>query len=181
MLFWIIYIIFLVSQGFIAYRFIHMGNMLYLKAILASNTLFALYVIAEAIFKINVPPLLRILVIGVLFVQNYFGYFKDRFIHSKVFDRYLHIFGTTVFTLFLYNILILLVHPYMYPKIIEAVFVFTFGIAVGALFEVFEFSGDQLMHESVKMQKGLKDTNVDLICNSLGSLIAAIIAYSFIL
>lgn len=77
-----------------------------------------------------------------------------------MFDRYLHIWGTTVFTLFPYNILILLVHPYMYPKIMTAVFVFAFGIDVGALFDIFEFSGDQSMHEAAKMQKGLKVAQV---------------------
>lgn len=180
MIFWIIYAIFLLTQGFIAYRFIRMNNMLYLKSVLVSNALFALYVIAEAIFQINVPHLLRILVICILFVQNYFGYFKDRFTYSKVFDRHLHIWGTIGFTLFLYSILILLVEPFIYPKVLEAVFVFTLGISIGTLFEIFEFSGDQSMHEPVKMQKGLKDTNVDLICDVFGSLIAAIAAYLFI-
>ena len=181
MIFWIIYAVFLLTQGFIAYHFIRTNNILYLKSILVSNALFALYVIAEAVFQINVPYLLRILVIAILFIHSYYGYFKNRFTWSKVFDRYLHVFGTTVFTLFLYNILILLVKPSIYPKVFEAVFVFTFGITVGTLFEIFEFSGDQTMHEPVKMQKGLKDTNVDLICDLFGSLIAAIIAYLFIL
>jgi uncharacterized membrane protein YjdF len=65
------------------------------------------------------------------------------------------------------------------PKLYAAIFVFSVGITIGAIFEIIEFTFDKAKH--TKMQKGLKDTDLDLIFDVIGSVAAAIISYFFIL
>lgn len=69
-------------------------------------------------------------------------------------------------------------------KIIEqpllvAVLAFSFAQAIGVLWEIFEFTGDQLL--GTDMQKsGLIDTMWDLIVNVVGAFIAALIGYFYV-
>lgn len=66
----------------------------------------------------------------------------------------------------------------MSPLLI-AVFAFCFGVALGAIWEIFEFSMDQLI--GTTMQKsGLVDTMWDLIVDSLGALVITIIGYFYV-
>jgi uncharacterized membrane protein YjdF len=177
--FWIIYAAYLLSQVFIAFRYLGTGNKLYLKSLLVSNILFALYVAADEIFGIGVPYPLRMLVVASLFVHIFFGYFKDRYTRSKVFDRYLHAGGTLVYALFLYALLSRLMSASVVPKLFAAVLVAFTGIAAGAIFELVEFVIDLRM--PVKTQRDLKDTDVDLLCNAIGAVLAGVAAYFFML
>lgn len=60
-----------------------------------------------------------------------------------------------------------------------ALFGFCFAIAIGTLWEIYEFAVDQLF--GMNMQRsGLIDTMWDLIVDSLGALIAALAGYAFI-
>lgn len=173
--YWIFYATFLLTQGFIAYRYIDTGNKLYLKPLLITNILFGLYVVAEVIFDIGVPYLLRGLVIIALFIHTFFGYFKDLYTRSKTFDRYVHAFGSFAYALFFYTLLSQLTNTSVTSKLFGAVMVTFTGIAVGAVFETIEYAIDRKM--PVKTQRGLKDTDMDLICNGIGSIAAGVAAY----
>jgi len=64
------------------------------------------------------------------------------------------------------------------PKWI-AIFSFCFAVAIGAVWEIFEFSMDQIF--GYGMQKnGLVDTMWDLIVDSLGALFASILGYFYV-
>jgi hypothetical protein len=60
-----------------------------------------------------------------------------------------------------------------------AVFTFAFAVAIGAVWEIFEFAVDQIF--ATNMQKsGLVDTMWDLIVDSIGALIAAVSGYFYL-
>ncbi len=60
-----------------------------------------------------------------------------------------------------------------------AVFSFCFAVAIGAMWEIFEFSMDQVF--GLNMQKsGLPDTMGDLIVDSVGALATALIGYYYL-
>ena len=177
--FWIIYAVFLLTQVYLAYRYISTGNRMYFKSLLVTNLVFGLYVAADEIFGIGVPYLLRLLVIAALFIHTFFGYFKDRYTRSKVFDRYLHAGGSFAYALFLYSLLSRLLNASVSSKLFGAIMVAFTGIAAGAMFEIIEFAIDRKM--PVKTQRGLKDTDVDLLCDVIGSVLAGIVAYFFML
>lgn len=177
--FWIVYAVFLLVEAFIAYRYISTGNKLYLKSVLTTNIVFALYIAVDEIFGIGVPYLVRILAIVAMFIHTFFGYFKDRYTRSKVFDRYLHAYGCFAYALLLYSFFARLLRAQVTPKLFGAIMVMFTGIALGAVFETIEFFIDKKM--SVKTQRGLKDTDVDLICDVIGSAAAGVAAYFFML
>lgn len=173
--FWIVYALYLLAEAFIAYRFISTGNKLYLKSVLVSNVLFALYVAADEFFAIGVPHLLRLFVIAAMFIHTFIGYYKDRYTRSHKFDRYLHAYGCFAYALFLYSLLTRLIAAQVKPMLFEAIMVAFTGIAIGAIFELIEFLIDQKM--PVKTQRGLIDTDVDLICDVIGSVLAGAASY----
>jgi len=177
--FWILYAVMLLTQVFIAYRFISTGNRMYLKSVLVGNILFALYVLADEVFGISVPHLIRCLVVVAIFIHTFFGYFKDFYTHSQFFDRWVHAYGSFAYALFFYFLLTHLTGAAVTPKLFAAVVVASTGITVGALFEIIEYFADKRM--PVKMQRGLKDTDVDLICDVIGSAAAGVSAYFFVL
>jgi hypothetical protein len=58
--------------------------------------------------------------------------------------------------------------------VFRAVFVAALGIAAGALFEIFEFVHD--LKNKTDLQRGLTDTDFDLIFDVIGSAAASILA-----
>src|SRR5690606_1819277 len=60
-----------------------------------------------------------------------------------------------------------------------ALFAFTFAVAAGALWEIFEFAMDQFFN--LTMQKsGLMDTMGDLILNALGAFVTSFAGYFYL-
>lgn len=177
--FWILYAVFFLTQSYIAHRFISTGNKMYTKSLLVTNLLLGIYVLAEVIFGIGVPYLIRCLVILAVFIHVFFGYFKDWYMRSITFDRYLHAFGSFAYALFFYNLLLRLTNASVNPKLFGAVMVVLTGIALGAVFEISEYFIDRKM--PVKTQRDLKDTDLDLIFDVLGSVVAGVAAYLFLL
>jgi hypothetical protein len=63
--------------------------------------------------------------------------------------------------------------------VIGAALAFTFAVAIGALWEIFEFAMDQIF--GTNMQKsGLLDTMADLIVDCIGGLIGASAGYAYL-
>jgi hypothetical protein len=177
--FWIVYALFIIAQVFVAYRYIRTGNKMYIKSLLVTNILFALYVAADEVFGIGVPYLIRCLTIVALFIHTFFGYFKDLYTRSQTFDRYLHVYGSFAYALFFYSLISLVFQASVSPKVFAAIMVAFTGMAAGGIFETIEFFIDKKM--PVKTQRGLKDTDVDLICDAIGSAAAGIAAWLFLL
>ncbi|MDX1591931.1 MAG: hypothetical protein R3283_08210 [Balneolaceae bacterium] len=66
-----------------------------------------------------------------------------------------------------------------------AVFAFTFAISIGSIWEIFEFSMDQLAGANMQKQmfndpSGLTDTMWDLIVNAFGALFISVIGYLYL-
>jgi len=57
---------------------------------------------------------------------------------------------------------------------IRFVFVAAIGMAAGSLNEIIEFAADTLMKPQFLNQPSLQDTDVDLISNTIGSVLAGI-------
>lgn len=178
-LFIVIFIAYTFAEAFIVYSFAKQKNKLYLQSTLTISLLFFVYVLGDLIFGFGVSRLILVLVMTSIFIQTFFGYYKNLFMRSIVFDRYLHAFGSFSFALFFYSLLDKILRPTVTPKLYAAIFVFALGIAIGALFEIIEFTFDNAKH--TKMQKNLKDTDLDLIFNVIGSALAAVASYFFIM
>lgn len=135
---------------------------------------YALVFFAIWIFKLTVPSYLILLtmltVLAACLIGDYLGYYS----RSKTFDRYLHAFGSFSFALFTYCILDDLVEVGG-SRIFLALFVFLIGNTLGAIFELIEAGHD--VRNKVKSQKGLRDTDMDMFSNLIGSVLAGVFAY----
>ncbi len=178
-IFIVFFIAYALIEAFIIYSFAIQKNKLLLQATLTSSLLFFLYVLADIFFGIDVSKLILVLVMISIFIQTFFGYYKNLFMRSMVFDRYLHAYGSFSYALFFYSLIDKILKPVITPKLYAVIFVFVLGIAIGAVFEIIEFLFDKTKH--TKMQKNLKDTDLDMIFNVIGSALAAFVSYFFII
>ena len=118
-----------------------------------------------------------VLSLNAVFLHNIFCYYLKLYEISRVFDRYLHAFGAFTFALLVYFILGRFIE-YGGSRTFLALYVLTLGVTVGTIFELFEFCMD--IKEAANMQKGLRDTNTDMLFNLLGSFAAAVCAFFLI-
>lgn len=133
--------------------------------------------LVNRIFDFQIPELAFLFVMVSLFTDCYFGYYRNFYHRSRKFDRVQHAMGSFSFAVFFY---FFLSHFFDYggSKTFQAFYVLLLGVFVGMLYELFEFSADLKQEE--KMQKGLRDTDFDMLSDVIGSLFAAAFVYFFL-
>lgn len=139
-------------------------------AFLITQNLFGFYVESIIIF------ICTITVLGHILGGEYLKLYET----SIAYDRLLHLFGTFSFTLLIYSVIIETTQPVSGPQIYNTLFVIALGISIGTFFELLEFLLDVASKNSKSHQKGLQDTNVDMIANVIGAVIASLTYMYFI-
>ncbi len=135
----------------------------------------------EKRYKINLPIEFEFVIILFLYASLFLGEIQSYYTRFWWWDIILHISSGIALGFVGFLILYIL---YQKNKIDAkpvwiAVFAFCFAVAIGAVWEIFEFSMDQLF--GFNMQKsGLIDTMWDLIVDSLGALLTSAIGYYYI-
>jgi hypothetical protein len=147
----------------------------YGKSALSSYLAYTVVFLAIWIFRVEVPAYTLFLTMLAVLGNCFFGHYMGGYTKSKTYDRYLHAFGTFSFALFVYCILVNFVEAGG-SRLFRAIFIFSLGGTLGVLFEMIEMLHDKKKNEE-KSQKGLQDTNMDMLANLIGSLLAAIFAY----
>lgn len=102
------------------------------------------------------------------------GNHRNLYDTSEVFDDLLHLFGCFAFTLYAYNLLEKALIPYHFSPYLLFLLVFSVGVSLGTLFEILEFGVDRMW--GTDMQRGLIDTNLDLLFDTLGAFLAGLIS-----
>ncbi len=173
-----IFIIFTIIEFYSVIQFARKKIPALIKETILSYILFCVYLVIEYFLKIQVSDYILILVMISMLGHTFIGNCLNFYNSSKHYDRYLHIFGSFSFAIFSYSVIVSITHPNINSKIYSALFVVTLGISIGAIFEIIEFISDSLTKKN--NQRGLKDTNFDLIADIIGSFIAGIFAYNII-
>ena len=176
---WLI-IAFAVFSAVILYAIVALnkkGQKQSVKAAISSYILFALIFFAIWIFAFSVPPYITLLAMLAVFIHCFCGYYLNLYNRSQVFDRYLHAYGSFAFALLVYCLIKNLFEAGG-SRAFQSLFVFTVGMTLGAIFELVEAAIDA--KSGAGAQRGLKDTNTDMIGNLIGSLVAGIFAYFFL-
>lgn len=91
---------------------------------------------------------------------------------SAVYDKYLHVFGAYAFALLGY-VLLGMYRIALHPAV-RFILVTAIGLSLGALYELVEFAMDHLTTLPLPAQSGLLDTNLDLLADLLGAILAAL-------
>ncbi len=136
--------------------------------------------------QMHIPPQFTLLAIAFVFASLFLGEVRDYYTRYWWWDTMLH----TLSGMLLGIVGFLLVHIlnesdnvglHMKPGFV-AFFAFMFAVGTGALWEIFEFSMDNLF--GMNMQKpmlsdpsGLTDTMFDLIADAVGALIMCVFGY----
>jgi len=140
-------------------------------------------------FQVKIPPEFELLANIFLYAAIFLGEVHNYYVRFWWWDLVLH--GGAGFLLGIFGFLLVYVlnekdniHVDLNP-VFMALFAFTFAIAFGVLWEVFEFTMDQLF--DLNMQKatvtdpsGLGDTMWDLIVNGVCALIISMLGYSYL-
>lgn len=139
-------------------------------------------------WKIYIPPEFELLTIAFIFAALFLGETRNYYGRFWWWDIALH--TTSGGLLGILGVLLVYVlnenpriNLHMRPGFV-AFFAFCFAVAIGAVWEIFEFSMDQLF--GMNMQKamagdpsGLTDTMWDLIVDAVGALVISVVGYGY--
>jgi uncharacterized membrane protein YjdF len=132
-----------------------------------------IYAAVEIKYGIEIKSYIRVLVMTMIISDSFFGLYLDLYSSSTVFDKIQHIFGSYAFALFAYNLICQLTQPVI-SRAFRFILVISLGLSIGALYEITEFIGDLTAKPKVPSQTSLLDTDLDLIADAIGSLLAAV-------
>jgi uncharacterized membrane protein YjdF len=130
-------------------------------------------------FRVYIPPEFQVLAVVFVFAALFLGEIHDYYGRIWWWDIALHTSSGLLMGILGFLLVYVLneserIDIYMRPRFV-AFFAFIFAVAVGALWEIFEFAMDQIV--GTTMQKpmlndpsGLTDTMWDMIVNTLGAL-----------
>ena len=129
-------------------------------------------------FRVHVPPEFQVLAVVFVFASLFLGEVQSYYVRIWWWDIALHTSSGLLMGILGFLLVYVLneserVDVHMRPRFV-ALFAFLFAVTVGTLWEIFEFSMDQLA--GANMQKamfgdpsGLTDTMWDMIVNALGA------------
>ncbi|MDQ8204502.1 hypothetical protein [Pelagicoccus sp. SDUM812003] len=137
-------------------------------------------------FQVYIPPEFQLMAIGFVFAALFLGELRQFYVRIWWWDIALH--TTSGFLLGILGFLLVYllnenarIELTMRPRFV-AFFAFVFAVAIGAVWEIFEFTMDQVF--GTQMQKpmfndpsGLTDTMWDLIVDTLGALIISLLGW----
>ncbi len=117
-----------------------------------------------------ISGILMITIVSHSFLGRYVGLYNT----SSIYDRIQHIFGIYSFALFTYILVNRITGKPMVSGFRDFVFIAALGMSLGVVVEVIEFLSDLLFHPPLRNQPSLLDTDLDLISDTAGAIIAAL-------
>jgi hypothetical protein len=138
--------------------------------------------IVEKRYRINIPAEMEIVILLFVYTSLFLGFVRDYYSDLWWWDLAVH--GSSGIALGFVGFLIIFVVSQegqirSSPKM-AAVFSFCFAVALGALWEIFEFSVDTIFSGANMQNNSLRDTMFDLIMDSGGALITSVIGYLYL-
>jgi uncharacterized membrane protein YjdF len=131
--------------------------------------------------NVRIPLLFELIITIFLYASIFLGEVGNYYERFWWWDSVLHIGSAFAFGFagFLVLFLLFMKNKVKASPFLVAVFSFTFGLAIGAMWEIFEFMVDSLF--GTNMQKsGLRDTMGDLIVDAFGAGLASVIGYIYL-
>lgn len=156
----------------------------YLDFFIAITTLFLTFlpIILAKRNHIKLPASHQVIILAFIFAAQYLGELNSYYIKYWWWDVMLHTMSGVILG-FVGVLLVYILNKedkvdvYLSPFFVS-VFAFTFAVATGAIWEIFEFTMDSVL--ALNMQKsGLVDTMWDLIVDSIGAFVAAFYGYLY--
>jgi len=132
-------------------------------------------------YNLKIPTEIELIIVVFIYATLFLGEVKGYYIKFWWWDIILHMGSAIVFGFIGFTILYFMYsrHEFDARPWAIAIFSFSFAIAIGVMWEIFEFSIDQIF--GFNMQKsGLLDTMWDLIVDALGAILASAIGFIYL-
>lgn len=131
-------------------------------------------------YKIRVPLEIEVFMVVFIYAATFLGELRGYYARFPWWDSVLHFSSAIVFGFIGFLILYILYYQkkLQASAFLIAVFAFCFAMAIGAIWEVFEFAMDESF--GLSMQPSGEDTMIDLIINAVGALITSTVGYFYI-
>jgi hypothetical protein len=180
--FWVSTIVRITLIGAIVIAIIR-DNRMNLALSLITLFLTFLPVLIEKRYKIEFPSEIEIIIILFIYASLYLGEIKAYYVLYWWWDLFLHTLSGIIIGIIGFYWVYLLSRrgdaPCPMTPLFVATFSVSFAIALGVIWEIFEFSMDSFF--GMHMQKsGLVDTMWDLIVDTLGALIVSFLGYFYV-
>ncbi|MBI5599381.1 MAG: hypothetical protein HY890_06550 [Deltaproteobacteria bacterium] len=136
--------------------------------------------LTEKNFRIQLPFELDLLITLALFLHTFFGEWLRFYERVEGWDKFLHLYGTAVTALYAF----IVVYSFHYTRKLRltlpfiGLFTIVFAMALGAMWEIFEFAVDSLFAKS--MQNGLSDTMWDMIYDFIGGAVVSVLGMLYV-
>lgn len=169
---------------------IYEGHWIHAFLLLAISTITLLPIVLRRKFRIHIPAEFQILTIIFVFAALFLGEIHRYYDRWWWWDIALHASSGLLLGIFGFLLVYVLnenerAQLSMRPQFVS-LFAFLFAVAVGALWEIFEFAMDQIF--GTNMQKpmlgddsGLTDTMWDLIVDVMGALIISLLGWWYLM
>lgn len=166
-------LIFLVLEMIITIALIATGNTGVIPNVAGLTAVWIIYTLLELRYGFYMSNYVRIVAMTACLSDSFFGYFLNYYQSSFVFDKIQHAFGTYAFSLFAYVLVAqLLTRPV--SRLFTFILVMALGLAIGTVYEISEFIGDLIGNPDHPSQPSLLDTDLDLIGDAIGAVIAGL-------
>lgn len=158
------------------------GNWLNSVLILGISLLTLLPHVTKKRFNVLIPPEFELAAILFIFLTLFLGEVHGYYLRYPWWDKVLHLGSGFLLGILGFLLVFVLnedenVDLHLSPRFVAA-FAFAFALALGAVWEIFEFSMDSLF--GLNMQKsGLVDTMWDLIVDTAGAMSISVFGYLF--
>lgn len=180
---WVIYLSFrilLVAAGAFA---VYTRDWLNLGLSIITLVLTFLPQMIERRFKLDYPSEFEMVILLFLFTSIYLGGIRDYYYKLWWWDILLHAFSGIIIGIIGFTLVSILnrekrLSMHLGPGFV-ALFSFSFAVAIGVIWEIFEFAMDSWF--GLNMQKsGLVDTMTDLMVDAIGALIVCVLGYLYL-
>lgn len=148
------------------------GNSQFILNIVGPAIVWLIYTWLEFRYQVFIDLNIRVIAMVATLTDSFFGYYCNYYLTSGTFDKIQHAFGTYAAALVLY----LLIRRWLqqiYTPVSAFILVLCLGLSVGAVYEIGEFLGDLLSNPVQKSQPNLLDTDLDLVGDLFGAIVAA--------
>ncbi|MDF2634158.1 MAG: hypothetical protein K0R78_1032 [Pelosinus sp.] len=165
--------LFIAIQLVFIFELARSGQPSYARSVMTTTFLWAMYTFLEARYGFYMNTYVRTIVMISLLMDSFFGCYLDLYTKSFTFDKMLHVFGSYSFSLFAYILVVqLLKFPVNRP--FKFILIVSLGLSLGGFYEILEFFTDMFSSPTPISQPSLLDTDLDLLGDLIGAIIAAL-------
>lgn len=130
------------------------------------------FMIVEKRERWQIPLYVRFVTLLAIIFNDLFGEYYNLYVTSPLYDRLQHIFGTYALTLWLFFVIQQYIKIKLNNQRLTIVFLLSLALASGTIYELMEFIEDTIFKPKIKNQPSLMDTDLDLISDLCGGILA---------